>query len=204
MKNTIRIDDVELIPMDAETPKESVWQVRWIIKERPRKNRNVLRKIGEIWFEGEPERGTLAMDFNIEPEFKQDAVVKSVIKGFTDWAFAHNDIYEITVNTPTGDYYRTDAVERAGYVYRIGNREVEHYSIVKPKTTWLGLYILIGIVAGFLMGILFGSMSIGMAMGVVIGMLMGAVLDTKANRTRAEVTGKVEDRRHVRSSDTNE
>lgn len=188
--HSIKIGSVELIPMNSNESLASVWDVRWLIKERPDKRKNELKKVGEIWFMGAPERGTLSMDFSIEPEFKMSSVVKEVLRGLIEWSFAHKDIYEISVSTPTGDYYRTDAIERAGFVFRTGDKVEEVYSIVKPKTVWLGLYILIGIVGGFLLGVLFGSFVIGMAIGIVIGVLMGAVLDTKANRSRNDVTGK--------------
>lgn len=186
MGYAIKAGDVVLTPDKEAEEYKTVWDVVWNINER----RDEKRFVGKLWFSGEPERGTVELNFDIEPRFKDREYTRDVLRAIVEWVFLKKDLYEIKTTVSTEDDGKIEVLERSGFVFRMGNKEFEHYSIVKPPTTWMGLYIIIGIVAGLALGIMLNSIIAGVAVGILVGVVMGAILDGKSNMDRRQVTGE--------------
>lgn len=184
-KYSIKAGDVELTPIKEENAPDTVWGLKWRITER----KGDKRAVGEISFAGEPERGTVEILFNIDDRFKETSYGIDAVREMVEWTFAGKGIYEITATALKEDDFSVDVLERSGFVYRLGNRTEEHYSIVKPKTVWLGLYIALGICAGLLLGVVLGVLWVGMVIGVFAGAIIGSLLDSRENKARADITG---------------
>jgi len=75
-------------------------------------------------------------------------------------------------------------------VYRHGDRHVETYTISKPRTSWMGLYLFLGLCIGMALGLVFDSMIVGMVIGMGACIAAGAVMDSKENEKRSNVTGE--------------
>lgn len=183
---SIKAGDVVLIPDKSADEVKSVWDVVWTIKER----RDEKRYVGKLWFKGEPDRGVVDMDFEIEPKFREKEYTRDALRSIVEWVFMKRDLYEIKITVNVEDEEKIDAIERSGFVFRMGNKLAESYSIVKPKTTWMGLYIIIGVIVGLPLGILIDSMIAGLAIGLLAGIAMGAIMDGRANSERYRVTGE--------------
>lgn len=186
MGYSIKADELVLTPDKGADEYKSVWEVVWNINER----KDEKRFVGKIWFSGEPERGVVELNFDIEPRFKERDYAREALRAIVEWVFAKRDLYEIKTTVSTEEEDKIDAIERVGFVLRMANKEVEHYSVVKPRTTWMGLYIVIGVITGMALGIVLGSVIVGVAIGIVIGIITGALLDGKSNMDRSRVTGE--------------
>lgn len=183
---SIKAGDVELFPdKDANTAK-TVWDVKWLIKER----KDEKRHVGSLWFNGVPEMGVVDMNFSIESRFWNREYAREALRAIIDWVFDKKDLYEIKITIGVEEEDKAAVLQRSGFVFRRGNKVDESYSIVKPRTVWTGLYVPIGIVAGIGLGVLFDSMIVGLAVGVVIGLVVGVILDTRANAERTKITGE--------------
>ena len=164
------------------------WNDKWTITLK----KSDGAQIGWISFEGIKELGTIPISIELEPLYRNRGLGTEALKVMTDWAFAYKNVYEIkTKVNPENDSY-ISALEKSGYIIRNYSKVEETYSIIKPKTSWRGLYIIIGIIIGFLLGILFGNLWIGFITGILSCFLIGSVMDLNAKKEREAVVGKKE------------
>jgi len=196
---SITAGDVVLTPDKGPKEAKTVWEVKWKISER----RDEKRYVGNLWFNGDPERGAVDMDFYIEPRFRDREYTRDVIRAMVEWVFDKKDLYEINVTADIEDSDKIGVLEGSGFVFRYGNKTIEKYSIVKQRTAWTGLYIPIGFATGIVLGAAINSLVAGICICLVGAILIGAILDAKANSQRALVTGekKTTHRKAVREID---
>lgn len=170
--------------------KNGQWYTYWEILLRDRKK--IVRNVGFAYFNGPAVRGEVELSLFIEPRDRDKGFGTEAIKALVEWVFLQKDIYEITTWVDFEKDAYVKVLYKAGYVFRHRDKEIkkERYSIIAPKSSWGGLYLIIGIVAGMMVGAFFGNFAIGVAAGVIVGILIGVILDNKIAEHRAEVTGK--------------
>lgn len=174
--------NLKLAPVDAENP----WNCTWNIYLRSQDD----NLIGTISFEGEKSYGTVPLTISLEERYRNQGYGTEAVKVMTDWAFLHKKVYEVKAVCNDENDKCIRALEKSGYVYRSREGHDETYSITKPKTTYTGLYLIIGIVVGLVLGIVFENQWMGMAIGLIASLLVGANLDSKENKAREKVVGK--------------
>ena len=69
---------------------------------------------------------------------------------------------------------------------------METYSIIKGKTVWTGVYVVVGIFVGMILAIVINSAWLGFAIGLGVSLCIGAIMDNDASKYRESVTGKSE------------
>ena len=163
-----------------------LWDEPWIIRCKTGEH----EKYGWVSFAGEKEKGTVPISIELEKLYRNRGIGTEVLLLMTQWAFCHRHVYEIITESSTENDSYIHALEKAGYVYRAGDRHNETYSIIKQKNSWTGLYVLIGIVAGFIMGFLFSNLWVGMTLAILISVIMGASMEIKEKKERESVVGK--------------
>lgn len=163
-----------------------VWECDWLVRliDEPDK------VIGRASFAGEKGFGTVPLHVEIVERYRDHGFGTDVFKMMVYWAFLHRDIYEITADCDHENSGAIYAMEKAGFVYRDIKGKTEYYSITKQKTSWTGLYVILGIIVGMVLGIVFSSLWIGLAVGVLVSTIIGAIMDSNANAERRKVTGK--------------
>lgn len=181
-KYDLRSSTLRIHPSDDS----NLWNCEWIIHLRNDDD----RIIGKASFIGDKEYGTLPLNIELEERFRNQKYGTEAIKIMTDWAFLHKNVYELKAVCEHENDKAIHALEKARFVYRGINDNLETYTITKPKTTWMGLYIFIGIFVGLVLGIVLGNQWVGLAIGLIIGMLFGANMDSKANKDREKIVGK--------------
>ena len=67
---------------------------------------------------------------------------------------------------------------------------METYSIIKEKTVWTGVYVIVGIVVGMILGVVLNNVWLGFAIGLIVCLCMGVIMDSNALKYRESVTGK--------------
>lgn len=170
----------------VKDPANGIWNAYWDISLK----KDEKQSIGCVYFSGAPELGSVTLSFKVEQRYNWDKIVAEALRLITDWAMAQNDVYEIHtyIEISKDGYIRN--IERADFVYRETEGEIEHYSMEKPATSWIGLYLIIGIAVGFILGFVFSSMIIGMAVAVIASILLGGIMDQKDAVAREKVTGQ--------------
>lgn len=179
---SIKADKLLVTPTDIS----DIWECDWDITMK-----DDGEKIGTFSFAGEKELGTIPVQISIPDVTKRNlGYGTEVLKAMKDWAFYHRDIYELTATVEHENSGAIIALEKAGFVFREGTREIEQYSVTKQKTSWMGLYFSIGIVIGLILAAVTTITWMSIIPSVAVCLAVGAGMDAKENAHRREVTGK--------------
>ena len=175
--------DILIIPRDEE----KLWDAPWDII----RNDDEKEKIGIVSFEGEKEMGAVPITIEIfENYYRNRGFATLALRMMTEWAFSFKNVFEIKAVTKHENSAAIAALQKAGFVYRTHEHETEYYSIIKQKTSWTGLYLIIGIVAGLIVGFVFSNQWLSLAVAIIVGLVVGSSLDAKENAYRKSITGK--------------
>lgn len=146
--------------------------------------------IGTASFEGEKALGTVPIHVELKENYRNKGYGTEIYRMMVSFAFSHNNVYEVKGVCDSENDKCIYAMEKAGFVYRTKEDHVETYSIIKRKTTWLGLYLVIGFNVGLVLAIVFNSPWVGLAIGMFTCISLGTVMDQKEQKRREAITGK--------------
>lgn len=180
---TIKTKEMLIEPVDEANIWEGDWTITIFDDKKP-------IKIGTATFAGEKMYGTIPISVTLDEEYRNKKYGTEVYKLMVGFAFGFRDIYEVKAVTEEENDKCRHALEKAGFVHRNTEHHIETLSITKPKSTWLGLYVYIGIIVGLILGIVVGSTWVGLVIGLVIGLFFGAIMDNEAKKAREKVTGR--------------
>lgn len=180
--NMIKTDSLLISPTD----KKSLWVTPWKVELR----KDDKKQIGTVKFEGEAQKGAVSVRIELDEEYRNKGYGTEVFREMVHWAFLHNDIYTVQAVTDHDNDKCINALEKAGFVRRDYDRETEWYTIEKPKTAWIGVYVVIGIYVGLILGIVVRNPALGLFIGMTVCCLIGSIMDNKELQHREEVTGK--------------
>lgn len=164
------------------TEEKMRWTTEYEIYRREKKQRKEL--IGKMSFCGEPIHGRIEVKFEIDPEYKNRGYATEALKELTDWAFMQKGVYEIEAYAEHENDAALAVLTKAKYIYRTIDNNIEKYSIIRPKTAWLGLYVCIGFFIGPAIGIVIQNPLLGTVIGMVACILAGMVMDSKDRSER--------------------
>lgn len=175
----------------SPTNKEDLWNSPWsiLLKEENKK------QIGTVSFEGEKARGTVPITVELNEDFRNKGYGTEVFRAMVNWAFLHNDVYEVQAETEHENDKCVNALEKSGFVFRDNEGKKEFYSVTKPKSSWLGVYLVIGINVGLVLAILLNNTWSGMAIGMALCIYIGSYLDIVEAKKKAAIVGKKEVKR---------
>lgn len=180
-KNMLKSSQITIEPSD-ET---DLWNADWIISLA----KGERTRIGKASFAGEKFRGTVPLQVELEEEYQNKGYGTETIRMLVSWAFRHPNVYEVTAVAEHENDKAVKALGKAGFVYREGDRHTEQYSIVKGKSNWLGIYLVIGICLGLLLGIVLSAPKLGFGIGLIASLIAGAAMDNSEKHKREKVTG---------------
>ncbi len=183
-KYSIKSGEILVFPIKPDKENFSIWDIIWEAYEKG----GDQKKVATITFLGEPDCGAVELSVKVEDGFKLHSYAKDAVRTMMDWALDQKDIYEVKSTASVDDEVVSDAIQRAGFVYRSKDKEKEYYSVDKQRTAWTALYLIIGFIAGLIIGITIGHMLVGLIIGIVVGVSIGGIMDGKAMAERANVT----------------
>ncbi len=173
------------------TDEENIWECDWDIFLLT----DEMTRIGKLSFAGKKERGTVPISIELIPLYRGRGNGTSALRMAREWAFLHKNIYEVEAYVDRDNEDCIGALIRANFIYRsdptIEKTDLERYSVVKPKSTWLGLYIIIGVTAGVILGLVIDIPWAGMVGGLGLAVAIGSYMDAKEKRQRLKVTGRL-------------
>ena len=173
------------------TDEENIWECDWDIFLLT----DEMTRIGKLSFAGKKERGTVPISIELIPLYRGRGNGTSALRMAREWAFLHKNIYEVEAFVDRDNEDCIGALMRANFIYRsdptIEKNDLERYSVVKPKSTWLGLYIIIGVAAGVILGLVIDIPWAGMVGGLGLAIAIGSYMDAKEKRQRLKVTGRL-------------
>lgn len=179
--HTIKTKEMIIEPVDDD----NIWDGEWTISIKDEK----WIQIGTASFEGPKSLGTIPIRLALGKQYQNKGYGTKAYKLLVDFAFGFKNIYEVQAVTEADNDKCVYALEKSGFVRRSKEGKKETYSIIKPASTWMGLYLYIGIIIGLTIGIVVNAMWIGMVIGLAIGFVIGTVLDNEEKKERERVTG---------------
>lgn len=194
MKKVKTVDDWDLLMVPTDP--ENVWECDWEIHLKS----GDKACIGKCSFAGKKERGTIPFYIEIDPLYRDKNYATHAIARMVQWAFLYRDVIEVTVLIDHENSAAIAAFQKAGFVYRDVEGTTETYSVIKEKSDWTGLYIIIGIILGFAFGIILSNVWVGFVTGMLICLLAGAKMDLDARKERESITGKKEVRNSFKNN----
>ena len=167
------------------TDEGKLWDSDWVILLKKEN-----KEIGTASFAGEKILGTVPVTVHLQPEYRNRGYGTQVLKMLVEWVFHFKNVYEVKAVIDRDNDKALHALSKAGFVYRSYDGREETHTVLKPKTTWMGLYLMIGIVFGMVFGILIGNLFLGFGIGMIICLSIGAGMDLKERKYRESVTGQ--------------
>ncbi len=165
---------------------EDLWESDWVIAFR----KGEKEQIGTASFAGEKILGTVPLQVELAQSYRNRGLGTEVIKLMVNWAFLHRNIYEVISQVEHENDKGVNALQKAGFVFRGNEGNVETYSILKEKTTWTGVYVAVGIIVGMILGLVLNNLWVGFAVGLISCLCIGTIMDYNAQKYRESVTGK--------------
>ena len=182
-KNMLKGRKVCVVPDDDN----NLWEEPWNIYI----NDDSKELIGQVSFAGEKTAGCVPISIAIPDVYDRNkGFGTEALRLMTEWAFYHRNVFEIKTESLHENSGYIMALQKAGFVFRGGTREVEQYSIVKQKTSWTGVYLFVGIVAGLIMGFVLNNSWAGLGIGIFIAVILGTSMDFKEKKYRESIIGK--------------
>lgn len=180
----LKTEEITITP----TNEEDLWESDWEIAFR----RGEQERIGTASFAGEKLLGAIPLRVELEQKYRNRGLGTQVIKMMVNWAFLHKNIYEVISQVEHENDKGVNALQKAGFVFRGQEGKVETYSIIKEKTVWTGVYVVVGIIAGMILGLLLSNIWLGFAIGLICCLFIGKSMDYNELKYRESVTGKKE------------
>jgi len=180
----LKTDTITITPSDTE----DLWESDWIIAFR----KGDKEQLGTATFAGEKRLGTVPLYVELLPEYRNRGLGTEVIRMLVNWAFLHKNIFEVVSRAEHENDKGVNALQKAGFVYRGSEGAVETYSIIKGKTAWTGVYLIVGILNGMLLGVVMNQLWLGFGIGIIVSLCIGEIMDNNALKYRESVTGKNE------------
>lgn len=180
----LKTDTLTITPSNMD----DMWESDWIIAFK----KGEKEQLGTATFAGVKRLGTVPLYVELRPEYRNRGLGTEIIRMLVNWAFLHKNIFEVVSRAEHENDKGINALEKAGFVYRGSEGEVETYSIIKAKTTWTGVYVIVGVLNGMLLGVVFNNLWLGFLVGIVVSLCIGEIMDNKALKYRESITGKSE------------
>jgi len=181
--------DMSIVPVGTYETSDEYWAGDWDVFRKQKKEPPL--KVGRFRFLGKPNNGRVEIEIEIDHDYINNGYASATLKAINDWCFARNNIYIIDAHIDEENKPALRAFTKAGYVYRSREHKVEHYSVIKPYTSWLGLYIVIGVWAGLILGVITTYTTIGFIIGLLLGIVCGKIMENKSLQRRDEILGSI-------------
>lgn len=147
--------------------------------------------MGTVTFAGEKALGTVPITLELTEKYQNKGYGAEIFRMMVSWAFSHSSVYEVKAVCEHENDKAIYSLEKAGFVYRSKENGIETYSVIKQKTSWLGLYLIIGFNIGLVLAIVINTSPwVGFIVGMFIGICIGTVMDQREIKKRERITGR--------------
>lgn len=160
----------------------NLWREEWniLLKKEDRK------QVGTLRFEEASFHDEVYFSADLDKEYDRAPFGVEIFYAMSRFAFRFKNIREISTVCRHDNDNRIRSLEKAGYVWRRSQDGDVYYSMKKQKTSWTGLYAIIGMISGFIMGITISNLWVGTIAGVLIGTVIGVLMDKNAKKESIE------------------
>lgn len=191
---TIKTTNLTISPTNDEKKWDEPWNIKLVAEDKV---------IGTISFAGEKSLGTIPVWIHIDDAYQDKGYGTEALKQVVKFIFRIKSVFEITAIIDRENEKCAKVLKKASFVLREADRRTEKYSIVKQKTNWTGVYIVIGLIVGFILAAIMPYKWVGLAIGLCVCIPIGIAQDSNENKIRAQSTGTKDDKYGRKHRDEN-
>ncbi len=166
-----------------EHPDDRLWHTPWQMIDR-----QTGKRMGDLDFKGAPRKGRVEIGYGIDESYEGQGFTTEAVKAMCEWAFSQKDVYIVEAETEPNNKASQRVLEKAGFkpLNEVG-QEGPRFALPKPETSWLAVYMCLGLSIGMSLGSSSGNSSIGLSLGIAVGTCLGAALDAAERKRRNRV-----------------
>lgn len=164
-------------------PEDRLWFTPWQMMDK-----RTGEHMGDLGFKGAPRKGRVEIGYGIEESFEGQGYTTEGVKAMCQWAFSQKDVYIVEAETEPDNKASQRVLEKAGFVPldEVG-QEGPRFALSKPETSWLAVYMCLGLSIGMSLGSSSGNSSLGLSLGIAVGACLGAALDAAERKQRQKI-----------------
>lgn len=173
----------EMLQGCRDCPDDRLWYTPWQMIEK-----SSGKRMGDLCFKGAPQKGRVEIGYGITEEFEGQGFTTEGLKAMCEWAFSQKDVYIVEAETEPQNKASQRVLEKAGFVPldKVG-QEGPRFALSKPATSWLAVYMCLGLSIGMSLGASSGNSSLGLSLGIAVGTCLGAALDAAERKHRNQI-----------------
>ncbi len=161
----------KIMPEDSKNLLEKKWNITLLEDE--------TAVVGSFSMELGTLNDELVVALDLTSEYDKAKYIEELYVSIARFAFSYMEMKEVSTSCRHENEHRVKGLEKAGYVRRETVDACDHYSIKKQKTSWTGIYVIVGLISGFMMGLAISNLWIGTIGGVLIGFILGYLMENK-------------------------
>ena len=169
----------EMYRLCLEHQNDYLWYTNWqiiLIDEN--------KSIGSIGFKGVVnEKHEVEIGYGIDEAYQNRGFATEALKELCKWAFSKS-VYYIQAQAEPGDEPSKKVLGKCGFKQVGEGNEGLLYELEKPESTWMTIYMCLGLSIGLCFGTALKNIAIGMCIGLSVGVALGAALDAEDKKKR--------------------
>lgn len=169
-----------IIEKATNNPDEDKWNSIWKISLK-----EDGKMIGEAHFSG-LDSAYSKLSYNVFKEYWGNDYTFEVVEAMVNYATSQDEIFFIEVTVKNDDHHAIEALNKLKFKLVSEKNGMMVYSMEKPKSRFLIIFISIGLCVGVAIGISLSQIAIGAVVGMCLGAVIGGSIDKNDEDKRKE------------------
>lgn len=147
-------------------------------------------RIGTLSFSLSPMKYTVTADIKLLSEEIEESKWKEILTLLPEIGLLEPHIHFVQYRPDLHKAWEEEFLKKIGFK-REEKAEFSMYMVKEQgHTSWLSIYMCLGLAIGMTLGRGIGSIGAGLGIGMCFGMMIGAMLDTTGKKKRAEIAAE--------------
>lgn len=172
----------EMLSGCRAAPEALLWNTPWKMISK-----QTGQMMGDLCFKGAPRKGTVEIGYGLEKEYEGQGYMTEAVGAMLDWAFAQKDVYAVEAETAPDNGASQRILEKHKFTPAGQGAEGPRFRREKPETSWMSVYMCLGLSIGLSLGSANDNMAVGMSLGMGVGVCIGMLMDSQEKKHRQAV-----------------
>lgn len=160
-------------------PQDALWYAPWRIRLKADGT-----SVGDLCFKGPAQDKTVEIGYGVDEAFRGGGYAPEAVEALCQWAYEQEGVYFVSAQVEEGNAPSVRVLEKCGFKPVGQGEEGQMWEKEKPATSWMAVYMCLGLSIGMSLGVASDNMSIGMCLGIAVGMALGLALDSADKKAR--------------------
>lgn len=143
--------------------------------------------IGDLCFKGPPQNGAVEIGYGINEEYRSKGYATEAVRQAIQWAFSNDNVYFVTAETEGNNLASKRVLVKLGFSPCGTGKEGDIYEKEREKTSWMAIFMCLGLSCGLSIGTGMDNTGIGMSIGMCLGLAVGLSLDDSDRKKREKL-----------------